>query len=487
MRVALLFLGCVSSALAADFQQDILPILGRHCNDCHSTQRQKGDLDLERFTSPAEVKKHPMIWEHVLEQLANNEMPPKDEPPLSREQKLQLTQWVQSTLDEAALANAGDPGPVVLRRLSNMEYTYTLRDLTGVPSLDPAKEFPVDGAAGEGFTNVGAGLVMSPALLTKYLDAAKEIASHAVLLRDGIRFSPHTSAQDWTDEILANLRAIYARHTESTGLVELNVPGAKVVEQTSGRLPLGKYLDALQGRAGKEGLNEKYLRILQQALTDTEPSTLLDPLRAKFRMKSLAASDIAAWQQVLWRFASVGHIGKENGPKAWQEPVLPLVSKHEMRVKLAAGTEVTLYLATSDAGDGNEGDTVVWENPRLLTPGQADLPLHEIPALMEQLRAQGTKIVAGNVETKAPSVIELKIPAGITRDGELVVTGRLAAGNTGSVQMQVLSSRPPPASGLIAGESSSGLGKGKWSDNNLQTRHSAPVIAATSSAGLEAA
>jgi hypothetical protein len=81
-----------------------------------------------------------------------------------------------------ALANAGDPGPVVLRRLSNHEYTYTLRDLTGVDSLDPAREFPVDGAAGEGFTNAGAALVMSPALLTKYLDAAKEVAAHLVLV-----------------------------------------------------------------------------------------------------------------------------------------------------------------------------------------------------------------------------------------------------------------------------------------------------------------
>ena len=31
-----------------------------------------------------------------------------------------------------ANARAGDPGRVVLRRLSNAEYTYTLRDLTGV-------------------------------------------------------------------------------------------------------------------------------------------------------------------------------------------------------------------------------------------------------------------------------------------------------------------------------------------------------------------
>ncbi len=120
------------------------------------------------------------------------EMPPKKEK--------QPADGARGTLDQIALANAGDPGPVVLRRLSNMEYTYTLRDLTGIESLDPAKEFPVDGAAGEGFTNAGAALVMSPALLTKYLDAAKDIASHAVFTPHGMRWSTSTSVQDWTDE-----------------------------------------------------------------------------------------------------------------------------------------------------------------------------------------------------------------------------------------------------------------------------------------------
>ncbi len=475
MRLLLVFLSCVSSALAVDFQRDIVPILTRHCNDCHSTKRQKGDLDLERFASLGEVKKHPMIWEQVLEQLATNEMPPKDEPPLSQQQKEQLADWVRTMLNEIALANAGDPGPVVLRRLSNMEYTYTLRDLTGVESLDPAKEFPVDGAAGEGFTNVGAGLVMSPALLTKYLDAAKEIASHAVLLPDGIRFSQHTSQQDWTEETLASIRRNYARHTESTGVEELKVPGAKVVEHMSGRLPVGRYLDALQGRTGTAGLNGKYMGILRQALMGTTPSTLFDPLRTKFRAKSLTAADIAAWQQVLWRFASVGHIGKENGPKAWQEPVTPLVARQEMRVKLAGGEATTLYLTTTDAGDGNEGDAVVWENPRLMTAQKADKPGEDAPTLITKL--------GDHLEAKAPSVIELKISAGHAADAEFVVTGRLATGSTGSVQMQVLTAKPPSLQpGLIPGGSSSALVKGTWSDNNLQTRHGAPVIAVEGSA-----
>ena len=88
--------------------------------------------------------------------------------------------WVRKFLAHEARAQAGDPGPVVLRRLNNSEYTYALQDLTGVSSLDPAKEFPVDGAAGEGFINSGAAQAMSPSLFTKYLDAAKAVSQHAV-------------------------------------------------------------------------------------------------------------------------------------------------------------------------------------------------------------------------------------------------------------------------------------------------------------------
>jgi hypothetical protein len=366
-------------------------ILQTYCLDCHSTEKQKGDLDLES----SDIHKQPQIWEDVLDQIMHGEMPPKKEKQPSGDEKKQLMDWVRGSLDQIALANAGDPGPVVLRRLSNMEYTYTLRDLTGVESLDPAKEFPVDGAAGEGFTNVGAALVMSPGLLTKYLDAAKDTAAHAVLTPSGIRFSPSTSSRDWTDEALARIRAIYAEHTTLSAGSQTVAQGIKLDTGTgSGNLPLAMYLEALQGRSSSEGLSPKYLGILRDALTRATPSVLLDPLRAKFLEKRLTAADIEPWQKVLWRFANVGHIGKENGPKAWQEPVTPLVAKHEMRVKLTSGNDVTLYLTTSDAGDGSTGDDVIWENPRLVAPGKPDLPIRGLPALVKHLEAQRTKIIA---------------------------------------------------------------------------------------------
>src|SRR6266700_1266103 len=190
---ALLIVASALPCSAADYEKEIRPLLKQYCLGCHSTEKHKGDLDLERFTSLSEVRKHPKVWQGVVEQISLGEMPPKEKPQPAEAQRARLLGWANGVLDDVALAHAGDPGPVVLRRLSNAEYTYTLRDLTGVESLEPAKEFPTDSASGEGFMNVGSSLVMSPALLTKYLDAGKDIATHAVLLPDAIRFSPRNT------------------------------------------------------------------------------------------------------------------------------------------------------------------------------------------------------------------------------------------------------------------------------------------------------
>jgi len=422
---------------AADFEKDIRPIIAEYCNKCHSTEKQKGDLDLEQFTSLAEVKRHPRIWDDVLEQLGNKEMPPKDKPQPSAEQKQQLRTWVEGTLNEIALASAGDPGPVILRRLSNAEYTYTIRDLTGVETLNPAKEFPVDGAAGEGFDNAGAALVMSPALLGKYLDAAKGIASHAVLQPDGIRFSPGTTARDWTDELLGAIRSFYAKYADSGGASSVVLQGIKLDTNGGGRLPVERYIAALLKErdglrngtahldevARANSLSPKYLTLLWQALDDTRPSLVLDGIREAFRRAApgepaAVVQAIQPWQQYLWRFSSVGHIGKRNGPKGWQEPLVPLGESQELRLKIPAAPEgsetVTLYLSATDAGDGNEHDFVVWENPRLVAKGHPDKLLRDIPDAL-----------TASLVTKAPSVIEIRIPAALAKDTELVVTARL--------------------------------------------------------------
>src|SRR4029078_708620 len=87
----------------------------------------------------------------------------------------------------------GDPGVVLPRRLTNAEYNYTIRDLTGV-DIRPADSFPIDPASGEGFSNTGEALVMSPNLFKKYYAAAQQVASHALLTTTGLPFAPHSAA-----------------------------------------------------------------------------------------------------------------------------------------------------------------------------------------------------------------------------------------------------------------------------------------------------
>ena len=129
--------------LGTEYAREIKPLLKQFCLECHSTAKQEGELDLERFAALADVRKGTRVWQKVVEMLDTNEMPPKDaKPQPTAAQKKQLRGWVEQYLNSEAFASAGDPGPVVLRRLSNAEYTYTIRDLTGVEQLNPAKEFP---------------------------------------------------------------------------------------------------------------------------------------------------------------------------------------------------------------------------------------------------------------------------------------------------------------------------------------------------------
>jgi hypothetical protein len=388
-----LFLGLAGAVFATPIPDGIQQLLGRYCLDCHDADNQKGELDLERFSSTSDIEKDSHAWEKVLHQIQDGEMPPKEKPQFTYQDRQTFTAWVTSTLDQIALDNAGDPGPVVLRRLSNWEFTYTLRDLTGVDTLHPARQFPADNAAGEGFTNVGAAMAMSPAMVTKYLDAAKEVASHAVLLPDGIGWSPYTSRADWTRERLEAIRAIYDRYTNIVGVKEDVVQGVNVTSKEGGAIPLESYLQALLGNGseGPAGLSPKYLTLLKNTLESNSPSPLLDPLRERFRKAKPSdipaiAADIRNWQRGLWHFAKVGHIGKRNGPPSWQIPVSPMAISHLVRIPVPeSGDTVSLYLVAGEAGDGNDGDIVVWRDAILNIPGKPGLPIDRIEDLHEKV------------------------------------------------------------------------------------------------------
>ena len=72
-----------------------------------------------------------------------------------------------------------NPGKVTIRRLNREEYRNTIRDLLGV-DFQP-DDFPND-EVGYGFDNIGDVLSLPPMLMEKYLAAAEEIVTKAIVL-----------------------------------------------------------------------------------------------------------------------------------------------------------------------------------------------------------------------------------------------------------------------------------------------------------------
>ncbi len=335
---------------------------------------------------------------------------------------------------------------------------------------------------------------MSPSLITKYLDAAKEVASHAVLLPDGFRFSQFTTRRDWTNESLTRIREFYARFSDDGGGEQVNLQGIVLQTNRGGLLPLEKYLAAtlaereslvhgrksLESVARERSLSKKYLSTLWNTLTvdaDKPPAPWLDRLRGSWRTATVGdapalAADIARWQKTLWRFTSVGHLGRTGGPTAWMEPVDPLMTRQEFRLTLpespAAGSEIVVRLTVGDAEDGNEQDFVVWERPRLEFKDHPPVLLRDVRSWLQQVRStsgadapladdaeesesrdgpdpglfgkhpNGAALDRENLCVKAPMVLEVLLPADLAGGVEFVATGTLHAetAREGSVQLR---------------------------------------------------
>ena len=170
-------------ALLTSFQQRVQPVLDQYCFDCHGYGIRKGKMTLDEFSSGKELRADPGLWERVLRKTRAGLMPPADEPRPSSDQVAMLGEWIKRDLFGID-PQRPDPGKVTLRRLNQVEYKNTILDLTGV-RFDTSVEFPPDDTGG-GFDVIGEALNISPLLLEKYLDAARQIVTEAVG-RDGFR------------------------------------------------------------------------------------------------------------------------------------------------------------------------------------------------------------------------------------------------------------------------------------------------------------
>lgn len=188
LLVAMLLLGARPTC-GDEFQEIIQPYLKKYCVECHQGEKARAELDLALPMQSADVISQFRRWQHIIEFVRSGEMPPEESPQPGIPETNRFVAAIRSILLTEARQQAGDPGVVLPRRLSNSEFDFAVRDLTGV-EIRPTRDFPADPAGGEGFDNTGEALRMSPNLLKKYLSAAQHVSEHLVLKPSGIVFAP---------------------------------------------------------------------------------------------------------------------------------------------------------------------------------------------------------------------------------------------------------------------------------------------------------
>ena len=166
---------------ARHFEEQVRPLLVKHCQGCHRGEKPKGDFRIDRLSADFTDKTVSNHWLTVLEQLKAGSMPPKDKPRPTEQEVQALTTWVRSRMDAAETARRAAQGRVALRRLNRTEYENTVRDLLGI-DVNLQEQLPQDSSA-DGFDNAAAALHTSSFLLEKYLEAGDTALSLAITNR----------------------------------------------------------------------------------------------------------------------------------------------------------------------------------------------------------------------------------------------------------------------------------------------------------------
>ena len=209
-------LASLAAARAADAAEAALPaktttLVRQYCLDCHGSDLAEARVNLAQMTAAADLGRGFKDWEKVVRMLRDGKMPPKDAAQPAEADRQAAAAAIEQSLSAYITEHAGDPGPVVLRRLTSAEYGYTIADLTGL-DLGLEKSFVSDAAGGEGFTNVGGAQFVDDATLERYLEAARRVADHAVIGAGPLSFYQHPGQTGRELAAINRIKEIYRRH-----------------------------------------------------------------------------------------------------------------------------------------------------------------------------------------------------------------------------------------------------------------------------------
>jgi cytochrome c551/c552 len=178
MRVRFSFVVFVVCAARAATAPQLF--VDRYCVACHNQKLRTAGLTMEELPAPganAAADGSAETWEKILRKVRTGAMPPPSLPRPPDDLRRDFVSAVGDALDRDAALHP-NPGRPAIHRLNRAEYANAVRDLVAI-TIDPSSLLPQDDS-GYGFDNIADVLSVSPALLDRYLSAARRISERAL-------------------------------------------------------------------------------------------------------------------------------------------------------------------------------------------------------------------------------------------------------------------------------------------------------------------
>ncbi len=447
----------------------------QYCYACHGkTAQPMGGVSVEKLSAENSIGENFQHWQRIATALEKNQMPPKGLPQPSDAQRRQAVDWIRTELATYIKKHDGDPGRVTVRRLTSGEYTYSIRDLTGL-ELNLERELVADEAGGEGFTNFGDVQFIQDAGLERYLEVAKRVADHAVIGAGPLEFFIDPGKSGLELSALARITEIYRTYGFRTVSGEGGRPFGlekygKVFYAAwryRHRAALGEATVTLDALAAREGITGRFARHIWTVLNRPTIGYPISEIAARWRKLPAPGADAKATESAVragcediqkftatwptWLFArgdlAAGGAGDES-PLVFSDETLKATPSNRFNYPLGgrgfrrgpAPTGPPKVFISVTPVNPNVKPLVVWRNPMIVTGGfrgrggadaaagipkggapagpQVRKPLREMlsPETVERLGfgrgAAGVEIGPDDFITEGPVLFEVNAPQG---------------------------------------------------------------------------
>jgi hypothetical protein len=435
--------------------------VGQFCTGCHGADEPEAGVNLDSLLKHDSFASGFRTWQNVVTQLERKQMPPADADQPTPAQRTQLINWVRRQIQAAARKHEGDPGHVVIRRLTSAEYGYAIRDLTGI-EIEVERGFVSDAVGGAGFTNTGIVQFTQDSTLERYLEAARHVADHAVIGTGPLTFFRDPGETGFELSAIDRILKIYRSDGFRTAAGEGGEAfGADLYPKAfltawryRHRTKVGQPDASLASLARAAGISVRFAEYIHQVLSDTNPSFPTSEISAAWQnLPTPVGNESAETDRAEQECQKIASLLRDwqyrfgaNADAKEEAPVLRAdlfdvnrVQPFEMNVNWPKGTKTAhLVLSVESANRNGSPDAVIlWKNAQIQFRDYtkqlaAPRPLRQFvtPETIARLdfgkHPRGGTLTSSDfvsVGTKPPA-FELPIPEGAT-SAKMLVTAEL--------------------------------------------------------------